>query len=236
MFRSLAVAALFAAPLADQVRTNWPDEERAALGDPRLRATVNQMQGEWTVTRLTLDRRDVRISDLAGLRYIVDGQVIKQSELADRVVKPLAPVSWRNETADEDATRMIMSYVSEGRVRIGWWDRFGETRDPYNLRNDPAWREADPALGTIDLVGETMTINVRGVGLRGLLPDRFLAPIGTERTVTIVLERGRKKVDPPIVPVPDGVPPPKSLERGGSDAPIRQVIQPPQPKTIRPGR
>ena len=91
---------------------------------------------------------------------------------------------------------MHLVHQGPGRARVFWWNRYGETADPHLSRNRPSLRVALPVRGNVVVGENTMTLEVRGFGLRSVLPSKFqlplnpLAPAGREEWTN--LERDRR--------------------------------------------
>jgi hypothetical protein len=202
---------------------------------------------------MTLDGIEVRPADFAGLKYLVQGRVLSQSETSetwDRIwpvppvlvepsaptpdvgepglrprvvsvptmVMPLGPAAVsrpagtdrREDLRQEEAIRMNLLYQGDGSARVFWWNRYGESADPHMSRDRPSLRVALPVRGTLQAGDMTLTLDVRGFGLRTLLPSKFhlpfnaLAPAGREeetilepdRRVTLVLVRDVVESEP----------------------------------------
>ena len=102
----------------------------------------------------------------------------------------------REDPRQEEGVRMNFVYQGPGQARVFWWNRYGETADPHLSRNRPSLRVALPVRGNVTVGENTMTLDVRGFGLRAVLPSRFhtplnpLAPVGREEQTT--LERDRR--------------------------------------------
>jgi hypothetical protein len=235
------------------LRAFLPDEETLRLDEERLRPTIQRMQGLWRVEKMTLDGIEVRPADFAGLKYLVQGRVLSQSETSetwDRIwpvppvlvepstptpdvgepglrprvvsvptmVMPLGPAAVshpagtdrREDLRQEEAIRMNLLYQGDGSARVFWWNRYGESADPHMSRDRPSLRVALPVRGTLQAGDMTLTLDVRGFGLRTLLPSKFhlpfnaLAPAGREeetilepdRRVTLVLVRDVVQSEP----------------------------------------
>lgn len=117
----------------------------------------------------------------------------------------------REDPRQEEGIRMHMVYQGEGRARVFWWNRYGETSDPHLSRNRPSLRVALPVRGNLLVGDNTLTLEVRGFGMRSVLPSKFqlalnlLAPVGREgetplepdRKVSLVLVRD-EAMAPPI--------------------------------------
>jgi hypothetical protein len=116
----------------------------------------------------------------------------------------------REDPRQEEGVRMNLIHQGPGRARVFWWNRYGETADPHLSRNRPSLRVALPIRGNVVVGENTMTLEVRGFGLRALLPSKFqlplnpLAPAGKEefttlerdRTVAMVLVRDEIVAEP----------------------------------------
>ena len=116
----------------------------------------------------------------------------------------------RNDPRQEEGIRMNMVYQGEGRARVFWWNRYGESADPHLSRDRPSLRVALPVRGTLQVADNLVTLDVRGFGLRTLLPSKFhlpynsLAPTGREaetplepdRRVSLVLVRDEAIAEP----------------------------------------
>jgi hypothetical protein len=237
------------------LRAYLPDEETLRRSEERLGPTVERMQGLWRVERMTLDGVEVPPSEFAGLKYLVQGRVIAQSETSEAwtratwptppfvvppppvvddvgepglarrrgpaaptVVMPLGPAAVsrpagterREDPRQEEAIRMNMLYLGEGTARVFWWNRYGESADPHLSRDRPSLRVALPVRGNLQVGNTSMTLDVRGFGLRTLLPSKFhkpfnrLAPAGREdetplepdRKLALLLVRDEVQAEP----------------------------------------
>ena len=102
----------------------------------------------------------------------------------------------REDPRQEEGVRMHLIHQGPGQARVFWWNRYGETADPHLSRNRPSLRVALPVRGNVAVGENTMTLDVRGLGLRSVLPSKFhlplnpLAPAGREDQT--VLERDRR--------------------------------------------
>jgi hypothetical protein len=202
------------------LRAYLPDEETLRRDEARLQPTIQRMQGLWRVEKMTLDGEVIPPAVFSGMKYLVQGRVLAQSETSEawdrpwptppvRVqpptvelppgepgarpkiivpppadVYPLGPAGIsrpagaerREDPRQEEAIRMNMVYRGEGRARVFWWNRYGETADPHLSRDRPSLRVALPVRGNIEVGTNTMTVEVRGFGLRTLLPSKFHKP------------------------------------------------------------
>jgi hypothetical protein len=118
-------------------------------------------------------------------------------------VMPLGPAAVtrpagttpRLDPRQEEEIRMNMVYQGEGRARVFWWNRYGESADPHLSRDRPSLRVALPVRGNLQVADTTMTLEVRGFGLRTLLPSKFhtpfnpLGPDGREELTTLEPDR-----------------------------------------------
>lgn len=116
----------------------------------------------------------------------------------------------REDPRQEEGVRMNMLYQGEGRARVFWWNRYGETADPHLSRNRPSLRVSLPTRGNIQVGDNELSLEVRGFGLRSVLPSKYhlpfnlLAPVGREgetplepdRKVTLVLVRDEAQAPP----------------------------------------
>jgi len=116
----------------------------------------------------------------------------------------------RNDPRQEEEVRMNLVYQAEGRARVFWWNRYGESADPHLSRDRPSLRVALPVRGNIQVGDNTVTLDVRGFGLRTLLPSKFhkgisrLAPADREedtplepdRRLNLALVRDEAFIDP----------------------------------------
>ena len=105
---------------------------------------------------------------------------------------------------------MNLVYQTPDRARVYWWNRYGESADPHLSRDRPSLRVALPVRGNLAVGDGLVTLDVRGLGLRSLLPSRFhqgfnpLAPAGREadtplepdRRLSLVLVRDEAVIDP----------------------------------------
>ena len=122
----------------------------------------------------------------------------------------------REDPREEEAVRMNFVYQRPGRARVFWWNRYGESADPHMTRNRPSLRVALPIRGNVTVAENTMTVDVRGFGLRSVLPSKFHLPLNPlapgwrsessplvpERRLSLVLVRDEVVIDP----VPDAIP------------------------------
>lgn len=125
------------------------------------------------------------------------------------VSRPAGAVD-RNDPRQEETVRMNLVYQGPDRARVFWWNRYGESADPHMSRDRPSLRVAFPVRGTIRVADRAVALDVRGVGLRSILPSRFqisinpLAPAGREtdtalepdRRLSLVLVRDEAFIDP----------------------------------------
>jgi hypothetical protein len=255
------------------LRAYLPDEETLRRSEERLGPTIQRMQGLWRVEKMTLDGTEVPPSEFAGLKYLVQGRTIAQSETSETwaratwptppvivqtamaavkeefaepglrrrfagttttVVMPLGPAAVqypagterREDPRQEETVRMNMLYLGDGTARVFWWNRYGESADPHLSRDRPSLRVALPVRGNLQVGNTSMTLDVRGFGLRTLLPSKFhkpfnvLAPAGREeetplepdRKLALVLVRDEvlgeplRDVRPNIIPTLHRVP------------------------------
>jgi hypothetical protein len=105
-----------------------------------------------------------------------------------------------------ETTRQNVVFRGPGQAIVYSWDRYGESRDPYNLLNRPSERVVLSALGSIEVFEDRVMLAVRAVGARGFLPDHLRAPLGGERTVYFRLGRDEQisnsyNFAPPVGPV-----------------------------------
>jgi hypothetical protein len=125
------------------------------------------------------------------------------------VSRPAGAVE-RNDPKQEEDVRMNLVYQAPDRARVYWWNRYGESADPHLSRDRPSLRVAWPVRGNLQVAAGVVALDVRGFGLRSLLPSRFhesfnpLAPAGREwqtalepeRRLRLVLVRDEALVDP----------------------------------------
>lgn len=125
------------------------------------------------------------------------------------VSRPAGAVE-RNDPRQEEDVRMNLVYQTPDRARVYWWNRYGESADPHLSRDRPSLRVALPVRGNLAVGDGLVTLDVRGLGLRSLLPSRFhqgfnpLAPAGREadtplepdRRLSLVLVRDEAVIDP----------------------------------------
>jgi len=125
------------------------------------------------------------------------------------VSRPAGAVE-RNDPKQEEEVRMNLVYQAPDRARVYWWNRYGESADPHLSRDRPSLRVALPVRGNVRVGDGVVALDVRGFGLRSLLPSRFhqgfnpLAPAGREadtplepdRRLSLVLVRDEALVDP----------------------------------------
>jgi hypothetical protein len=150
--------------------------------------------------------------------YAEPGLQIKRGRPTSTVVMPLGPAAVsrpageirREDPRQEEGVRMNMLYLGDGVARVFWWNRYGESADPHMSRDRPSLRVALPIRGNLVVGNTTMALDVRGVGLRGLLPTKFrrpynfLAPAGREeetplepdRKLSLVLVRDEVVAEP----------------------------------------
>jgi hypothetical protein len=88
-----------------------------------------------------------------------------------------------------ETTRQNVVFRGPGQAIVYSWDRYGESRDPYNLLNRPSERVVLSSLGAIEVYEDRIMLAVRAVGARGFLPDHLRAPLGEERMVFFRLGR-----------------------------------------------
>jgi hypothetical protein len=116
----------------------------------------------------------------------------------------------RYDPRQEEEVRMNLVYQGPDRARVFWWNRYGDSADPHLSRDRPSLRVALPIRGNLRVGYGAVALDVRGYGLRSLLPSRFqqgyypLAPAGREadtllepeRRLSLVLVRDEAIVDP----------------------------------------
>ncbi|HVK09942.1 MAG TPA: hypothetical protein VM597_14325 [Gemmataceae bacterium] len=242
---------------------NLPDDLTFVNDEPRLEPMVRAMNGLWYVVEMTVDGQPLPARRFDGLTYefdygafrFIDSPVRRplppsaivefrtpEVESVYTNVRELAAQESRGQLRDFEAIRPRMLYVGEGRARIWWWDRFGESLDPVNLYRDPGSltsipdHQAIPTEGSLVLTATQLRLDVRGVGLRSLLPPKFQGPLGADRSVVLVLERQRR--DPGGPPIPLTTPPAPERQRlaaKGRPAPETAVVRHtliPDPKRI----
>lgn len=125
------------------------------------------------------------------------------------VSRPAGAVD-RNDPRQEEEVRMNLVYQGPDRARVYWWNRYGESADPHLSRDRPSLRVALPVRGNLRVGDGVVALDVRGFGMRSLLPSRFhqgfnlLAPAGREtdtplepdRRLSLVLVRDEAAIDP----------------------------------------
>jgi hypothetical protein len=104
-----------------------------------------------------------------------------------------------------ETTRQNVVFRGPGQAIIYSWDRYGESRDPYNLLNRPSERVVVSSLGSIEVYDDRVMLAVRAIGARGFLPDHLRAPLGGERTVYFRMGRDERVTNsynfaPPVGP------------------------------------
>jgi hypothetical protein len=123
-----------------------PDEELLRRHEELLRPTIDRMQGVWRVQKMTLDGRVLTPEQFAGLKYLVQDQVLFQNEYSENWTRS-APVSTKK--AAGQATRLPGKEPGErGAIRPAEPDQpdrlgpAGTTRPAGGgTRNDPRQEE-----------------------------------------------------------------------------------------------
>jgi hypothetical protein len=159
----------------------------------------------WPATPVRIEQAPVLLPEPEepGFRRVYTPPPIDLMPQGPAGVSKPAGATLREDARQEEEVRMNMVYLREGRIRVFWWNRYGSTADPHLSRDRPSLRVALPIRGNLDVGDNTLTLQVRGFGLRSLLPIRFqqpfypLAPAGREtetplepeRRVTLVMVR-----------------------------------------------
>jgi hypothetical protein len=213
----------------DEAYRNLPDDLTFVNDEPRVVPTVRATNGVWVVVEMTLDGRRLPLGEFDGLSYeFEDGAFRYLDSPGLRTLPPGALIEWRTPEAtavytavsdavledrpgqmrDVEAIRPRLLHIGEGRAGIWWWDRYGESldpgalyRDPDTLTSIPELQRAIPAEGSLVVTSTQLTLRVRGVGLRALLPPKYQAPLGNDRAVVLVMERSRRRPYSPRIPL-----------------------------------
>ncbi len=248
----------------DDAYRNLPDDLTFVNDELRVLPTVRAANGLWVVVEMSLDGRRLPLREFDGLTYEFEGGAFRYVDSpARRPVPPIAAVDWRDPEAtsvytnlresalqdfrghlrDYEAIRPKLLHAGVGRARIWWWDRFGESLDPAALYRDPdslvsipELQRAIPAEGGLVVTATQLRLDVRGVGLRSLLPPRFQGPLGSDRAVVLVMERQRRQPGGPPVPLTTPPAPDRvrlaSNDRPATDTAIVRHTLNPEPKRL----
>jgi len=140
----------------------------------------------------------------------LDGTLRYTREYREPWAGPTARDRQAGEVMDKDpmeieTARQNVVFRGPGQAIVYSWDRYGESRDPYNLLNRPSERVVLSSLGAIEVYEDRIMLAVRAVGARGFLPDHLRAPLGGERTVFFRLGRDEQITNshnyaPPVGP------------------------------------
>ena len=114
----------------------------------------------------------------------------------------------RNDPQELEALRIGMVYRGRGQAVTFSWDRYGESADPHNALNRPSERVVLPNLGGIEAGENRVVMAIRGIGVRGMLPENLHGPLGSVRTVFIRVGQDERVVHSrefaPVVGPPTG--------------------------------
>lgn len=91
-----------------------------------------------------------------------------------------------------EALRLNLAFRGRGQAIAYSWDRYGESNDPHNLLNRPSERVVLSSLGALEVYEDRIMVAVRGIGIRGMLPDHLRLPLGEVRRMFLRIGRDER--------------------------------------------